>query len=598
MDRLKDGFIMDLKSRCSFSQIASKYLELTKRGNSYWARCPFHYEKTPSFAIDEYEGFYHCFGCGESGDIVQFVRKMENLSFMEAVEFLANAVGMEVEYDKNVDAKAIAEKNKEKKEVLKVLNDAKEFYKRQIYQKTAVKAQNYLRDRKINRASLENFEIGYSPNFKAIVRELNEQGYDNQIMVTAGIAAQKDDKVYDAIAERLVFPIYNNFSEVIGFSGRILDSNLDVPKYKNTRQTVVFDKSRAIFGLKQVLDAKREQRFNSLILAEGQIDVIMLHQFGFQNAVATQGTALTEQHAALLKKICDNILVCYDGDNAGQKATFRALDILSKAGLSVKVITIPSGQDPDEFLKKNGKEAFQKLIDDAEELMDYKLRSIAHSYNMNSNDQRTKFLKQAIDLIRELPSLAEADVYVRPIAKYANVSENVVRESLTSTMSTLKKEKKVSQEELKQFTENFADANQKADKIILASMIHKKGYVTYDQPLAFINTNYQRLYQLIIKERDANAEFKISELFDHFDFEQDKDIAELLNYPFSKNEEKDKQEYLNSLNLNRIRALEIEMKDLETLYKNATDLSKRTEFLMKIGEISKELTRLKTAFIN
>lgn len=597
MDRLKDGFIVDLKSRCSFSQIASKYLELTKRGNSYWARCPFHYEKTPSFAIDEYEGFYHCFGCGESGDIVQFVRKMENLSFMEAVEFLANSVGMEVEYSQNVDAKAIAEKNKEKKEALKVLNDAKEFYKKQIYKKTAIKAQNYLRDRKINRASLENFEIGYSPDFKAVVRELKELGYKEDALVNAGVASTKDDKIYDAIAERLVFPIYNNFSEVVGFSGRILDSRLDVPKYKNTRQTVVFDKSRAIFGLKQVLDAKREQRFNSLILAEGQIDVIMLHQFGFQNAVATQGTALTEQHAVLLKKICDNILVCYDGDSAGQKATFRALDILTNAGLNVKVITIPNGQDPDEFLKKSGKEAFQKLIDSAEELMDYKLRVIAQSFDMSSNDQRKNFLKQAIELIKGLSTLAEADVYVRPIAKFANVSENVVRESLTATMSTLKKEKKVA-DELKQFAQNFVDANQKADKIILASMVQKKGYVNYEQQLAFVNKNYQRLYQWLLKKHEANTEFRISELYDLFDMEVDTDIAQLLNYDFSKDEEKDKREYLSSLKLNRIRALEIEIEDLETLYKNATDLSKRTELLMKIGNSSKELTRLKTTFID
>ncbi len=598
MDRLKDGFVMDLKSRCSFSQIASKYLELTKKGRNYWARCPFHYEKTPSFTIDEYEGFYHCFGCGESGDLIQFIRKMENLSFMEAVEFLAKMVGVEVEYDKSVDAKAIAEKNREKKEVLKALNDAKEFYKKQIYAKTSVKAQNYLRDRRINRASLENFEIGYSPNFQAVVRSLNELGYDNQTLVNAGIASQKDEKVYDAVAERLIFPIYNNYCEVIGFSGRILDKGLDVPKYKNTRQTIVFDKSRAIFGLKQVIDAKREQRFNTLILAEGQIDVIMLHQFGFQNAVATQGTALTEQHAMLLKKICDNVLVCYDGDSAGQKATFRALDILQKAGLSIKVITIPNGQDPDEFLKKNGKEAFEKLIENAEELMDYKIRVTAQSFDMSSNDQRTKFLKQAIDLIRELPSLALADVYVRPIAKYANVSENVVRESLTAQMSTLKKEKKATDEELKQFSQNFVDANQKADKIILASMVHKKPFVTYDQTLAFVSTNYQRLYQWLLEKHDANTEFRISELYDHFDLENDKDIAELINFHFSSAEEKDKQEYRNSLNLNKIRALEVEIKDLETLYKNATDLSKRTELLTKIGNLSRELTRLKTTFIN
>ncbi len=595
--RLKDGFVAELKSRCSFTQIASKYLELTKKGRTYWARCPFHYEKTPSFSIDEFEGFYHCFGCGESGDIITFIKKVEGLSFMEAVEFLAKTVGMEVQYDSQADMATIAEKNRQKKQVLKALFDTKEFYKKQIYQKSAIKAQQYLKERRINRASLENFEIGYSPNFKLLVTELKALGYDDKVLLDAGVASEANGKLYDAIAERLVFPIYNAYGEVIGFSGRILDSELDLAKYKNTRQTIVFDKSRAIFGLKQVMDAKRNNHFNSLILAEGQIDVIMLHQYGFQNAVATQGTALTEQHAHIIKKVCDNVYVCYDGDSAGQKATYRALDILQNAGLNVKIITIPNGQDPDEFLKKNGQAGFQELIDKAEEVLDYKLRTLAQNSNMTSNQSRSQFLKNAIDLIKTLPTLAEADVYVNSIAKFANVANNVVRESLNNAMSSLNA-KKDSPKELTQLAQNFSDAYQKADKIILASIIHKKPYIIDNVNLSFVNTNYQRLYSLLQSKKEQGQEFKISDLYDVFDFEQDKDIAELVNYKFSDNEDKDKQEYLNSLNVNRIRYLEMEIKDTETLYKNATDLSKRTELLNRIGSLSKELATLKSSFIN
>ena len=471
--KLKDGFVAELKSRCSFTQIASKYLELTKKGRTYWARCPFHYEKTPSFSIDEFEGFYHCFGCGESGDLITFVKKMEGLDFMEAVEFLAKSVGMEMQFESQSDMATIAELNKQKKQAFKALYDAKEFYKQQIYEKTAIKAQQYLRERKINKSSLENFEIGYSPNFKMLVAHLKELGYNEETLMNAGIISESKGKFYDSIAERLVFPIYDTYGQVIGFSGRILDSELDVAKYKNTRQTIVFDKSRAIFGLKQVMDAKRVQHFNYLILAEGQIDVIMLHQYGFQCAVATQGTALTEQHARVLKKVCDKIFICYDGDSAGQKATYRALDILQSVGLKVKIINIPNGQDPDEFLKTKGKDEFQKLIDNAEEVMDYKLRTLAKSTNTASNESRSEFLKKAIDLIKTLPTLAEADVYVNTIAKYANVANNVVRESLNNAMSSLNKTKQT-QPELTQMPQNFSDAYQKADKMILASIIHKK----------------------------------------------------------------------------------------------------------------------------
>ena len=594
--KLKDGFVADLKSRCSFTQIASKYLELTKKGRTYWARCPFHYEKTPSFSIDEFEGFYHCFGCGESGDIITFIKKMEGLSFMEAVEFLAKSVGMEVQYDSEADMATIAKQNQQKKQVLKALYDAKEFYKAQIYEKTAIKAQQYLKDRKINKSSLENFEIGYSPNFQLILNKLKALGYDNDTLLQAGIISESKGKLFDAVAERLVFPIYNTYGEVIGFSGRILDNELDVAKYKNTRQTIVFDKSKAIFGLKQVMDAKRAQHFNTLILAEGQIDIIMLHQFGFQNAVATQGTALTEQHARILKKVCDNVLVCYDGDTAGHKATFRALDILQGVGLQVKIINLPAGQDPDEFLKTNGSEAFQKLIENAEEVMDYKLRTLAEQSKMTSNESRSQFLKKAIDLLKTLPTLAEADVYVNSIAKYANVANNVVRESLNSAMSTLKKVKEPKRE-LSQIAQNFSDAYQKADKIILASIIHKKPYILDNVNLSFVNTNYQRLYALLLSKKDKGQEFRISDLYDIFNLEEDKDIAELVNYKFSVSEELDKQEYLNSLDVNRMRGLEIEIKDLETLYKNAVDLSKKTELLTKIGNLSKELTNLKTSFV-
>ena len=595
--KLKDGFVAELKSRCSFTQIASKYLELTKKGRTYWARCPFHYEKTPSFSIDEFEGFYHCFGCGESGDLITFVKKMEGLDFMEAVEFLAKSVGMEMQFESQSDMATIAELNKQKKQAFKALYDAKEFYKQQIYEKTAIKAQQYLRDRKINKSSLENFEIGYSPNFKMLVAHLKELGYNEETLMNAGIISESKGKFYDSIAERLVFPIYDTYGQVIGFSGRILDSELDVAKYKNTRQTIVFDKSRAIFGLKQVMDAKRVQHFNYLILAEGQIDVIMLHQYGFQCAVATQGTALTEQHARVLKKVCDKIFICYDGDSAGQKATYRALDILQSVGLKVKIINIPNGQDPDEFLKTKGKDEFQKLIDNAEEVMDYKLRTLAKSTNTASNESRSEFLKKAIDLIKTLPTLAEADVYVNTIAKYANVANNVVRESLNNAMSSLNKTKQT-QPELTQMPQNFSDAYQKADKMILASIIHKKPYVNDNVNLSFVNTNYQRLYAIIESKKENGQEFKISDLYDVFNLEEDKDIAELVNYQFSNDEEKEKQEYLNSLNVNKMRYLEIEIKDTETLYKNATDLKKRTELLNKIGSLSKELAMLKSTFIN
>lgn len=595
--KLKDGFVAELKSRCSFTQIASKYVELTKKGRTFWARCPFHYEKTPSFSIDEYEGFYHCFGCGESGDLITFVKKMEGLSFIEAIEFLAKSVGMEMQYDSEADMATIAEKNRLKKQVLKALYDTKEFYKQQIYEKTAFKAQQYLKDRKINKASLESFEIGYSPNFKLLVSHLEKLGYDNQTLLEAGVISESNGKPYDSLAERLIFPIYNAYGEVIGFSGRILDSSLDVAKYKNTRQTIVFDKSKAIFGLKQVNDAKRQERFNSLILAEGQIDVISLHQFGFQNAVATQGTALTEQHAQILRKVSENIYVCYDGDSAGQKATFRALDILEKARLKVKIINIPNGQDPDEFLKTNGREAYQRLIDNAEEVLDYKLRTLAQNSDMNSNQSRSEFLKKSIDLLKELPTLAEADVYVNSIAKYANVANNVVRESLNNAMSSLTKKKQAPQD-LTQFAQHFTDAYQKADKIILASIIHKKDYINDDLNLSFVNTNYQRLLNLLVIKKENNQEFRLADVYDHFELDQDKDIQELVNYKFSQNEDQNKQEYFNALNVNRMRLLEIEIKDLETLYKNATDLSKRTELLVKIGNYSKELADLKSSFVN
>src|SRR5574344_246888 len=324
-NKLPSDWLSELKSKNDIVTTISSYIPVIRKGRQYWARCPFHHEKTPSFAINSDGQYYHCFGCGESGDVITFVEKMESISTGEAIRKLAEKVGLEMPMLE--DGEKIAQKKKEKEEVLKALNLAKEHYIKNLYEYSAKIAQEYVKKRKFKKSDLDKFQIGYS-NENNVINYLESKGISKETMLNAGIIAEANGRYYDHIYNRLAFPIINTYGDCVGFSGRILENNPEKAKYKNTSQTIVFDKSSLIYGIHLLKEAKKNGQLNEIILVEGQIDVITMHSYGFGTAVASLGTAFTEKHAEQLKRICENLVLLFDGDGAGQKATLRAIELL------------------------------------------------------------------------------------------------------------------------------------------------------------------------------------------------------------------------------------------------------------------------------
>lgn len=376
-------WLSELKSKNEIVQTISSYIPIVKKGSTYWARCPFHHEKTPSLAINENGQYYHCFGCGESGDVITFVEKMESITPGEAIKRLAEKAGMEMPVLE--DGEKLTRRKKEKDEVIKALNLAKKHYESNLYQPSAKQAQEYVRQRNFKKSDLEKFHIGYS-NGNEIIKYLESEGISKDIMLKAGIIGEMDGKVYDHISNRLAFPILNSFGDCIGFSGRILEKSDFKAKYKNTAQTIVYDKGSSVYGIHLLKDAKRSGLLKEIVLVEGQIDVIMMHSFGFATAVASLGTAFTEKHAVELKRFCDDLVLLFDGDGAGEKATLRAIELLKPFNFNLKVGRLPQGSDPDEFLKGNGADAMKKIIAGAKTPIEYQLDLLKEKNDLSKTE--------------------------------------------------------------------------------------------------------------------------------------------------------------------------------------------------------------------
>jgi len=575
----KDGFLTDLKSKCDIVSEIGKYVELKRKGNTFWGRCPFHFEKTPSFSVDNMKGFYHCFGCGASGDVIKFVEKMESTDFLGAVEILANHAGMEIRYSHG-DMQEIAKRAKEKKEILKALDDAKEFYIQQLYLSSSQVAQNYIKERKLTKYALDNFFIGYSPDFYSMPKALQLLGNSKEIMEKAGLINIIDGKMNDAYGKRLMFPIIDTMNNVIGFSGRILEKNDNLAKYKNTRQTLVFDKSKVVYGLRQAIVTKNEKQFDNLIIVEGQIDVITLHQNGFTNAVASQGTALTEQHILALKKVVDKIYLCYDGDSAGRKATLRALELLKNSNLEVKVVALPLGFDPDLFMKQKGSEEFKQALTLAEGSIDYQLRILAENVNMNLNFDKTKYITNCFKILQELPTTAEAEIYLTTIRDKTDVPLDILRESLGKISN-----KSVEIHEHLENKQNVKIENKyyKSEKIVLATLLVNSNKINeinfneidFDEPL------FKKVFDFL-KER--NGQVKTSELFDKFDIDENPNLIEIIDFPFSNDENVNERLFNESLITNEIKSLEKLDIQLNDSIKQLESITERKIIYLKINE--------------
>lgn len=412
-----ETFLTELVDRNDIVDVVSGYVRLgRKSGSNMFGLCPFHSEKTPSFSVSPDKQIYHCFGCGKGGGVINFIMEVENLSFPEAVEFLARRAGMQVPEEAN------DRESKKRSRMLALNRDAARFFHSQLSTPQGAAARDYMAKRRIGSTTATNFGLGFAPDtWDSLERAMREKGYSDFEMFDAGLVRKgKNGGFYDTFRNRLMFPVIDVRGNVIGFSGRILGDG--EPKYMNSPETLVFNKSRNLFAL----NLAKKSKSGYIILSEGNIDVVSLHQAGFDSAVASLGTSLTPEQARLISRYTNQVIIAYDNDGAGIKAAQRAIGILEKLDLKVKVLRMNGAKDPDEFIKLKGAEAFRNLLEGSENQIDYRLRSVTDKYDLSIDEQKVEFLKEASDLVARLPGSVERQVYAMRVAALAGVNAEVV----------------------------------------------------------------------------------------------------------------------------------------------------------------------------
>ena len=428
---IPEQFIDDLVARSDIADVVSSYVHLTRKGNNLWGLCPFHNEKTTSFSVSPDKQIYHCFGCGKGGGVISFVMEMENLPFVDAVKLLAKREGLEVPETGENEAY-----RKKRTRLLELSRDAARFYHEYLTGPGGQRVRDYIAQRQISPRTATRFGLGAAPDqWDALTKAMTAKGYTKLELMDAGLAvAGKNGGIYDKFRARLMLPVIDVRGEVVGFTSRILPGE-EGAKYLNTPETALFKKGRLIYALNFAKNTKRP----NLVLVEGNIDVITLHQAGFDNVVATMGTALTEEHARILARYTKELVLCYDNDTAGKQSTDRVLNILKNANLTVRVLQLPNAydtegkpvkQDPDDFIKKFGPAAFEKCLNGSAGQNDYRLDSLLSRHDLSSEEGRLAYLKEAVVTVAALQSPIEREIYGNKAAAAAGISNSAMAQEI------------------------------------------------------------------------------------------------------------------------------------------------------------------------
>lgn len=410
------AFLDELIARNPIEDVVGQYVTLKRSGSNLFGLCPFHGEKTPSFSVAPEKGIYYCFGCHKGGSVINFQMEIEGLSYPDAVRALAKRAGMEVPEDEQYQSRY-----RQQERLWALHKEAARFYHSQLYDPVGAAALEYAYGRGMPKAILTKFGIGYAPDsWSALVDFLRRKGYTDQELRDSGLVtvSRKNGNLFDRFRDRLMFPIIDVRGNVIGFGGRIMKQDDNAAKYLNSPETLIFNKRKNLFAL----NLAKKSKLGYLILVEGYMDAIALHQFGFDCAVASLGTALTEDGANLLSRYTSQVVLIYDGDTAGQNATQRAIPILEKAGLQVKVLQMRGAKDPDEFLKKYGADRFKLLLEESANRVEYQLAAILKKYDLQDDDQKVKYLQESAGLISTLGSSVQREVYAGRVAEIAKIS--------------------------------------------------------------------------------------------------------------------------------------------------------------------------------
>lgn len=418
MIRYSDELIEEVRQSNDIVDIISQYVHLTRKGRNYFGLCPFHNEKSPSFSVSPDRQIFHCFGCGVGGNVYTFLMKIEGITFKEALEQLAERANIQLP---TLENNADTAKEELKAKVYKVNEFTAEFYHQNLYKPTAKIAQEYVKKRKMNKETLEAYRIGYSGKFDELYKALKAQGFGEKEILESGLVNKNDNGTYiDRYRNRLMFPICDVRGKVIAFGGRVLDDSK--PKYINSPENVVYSKGRHLFGL----NVAKKYSEKKIIIVEGYMDVISLHQRGITNVVGALGTALTEQQGWLLRKSTEQVVLGFDADGAGQTAVARSMEILQKMGCDMRVLQIEGAKDPDEFIVKFGEGRFKLAVDNAISLVEFKVKNLKKELNLENTGDKIKFLNEIAKILSKVENTMEREIYIEKIAKGYNISKEAI----------------------------------------------------------------------------------------------------------------------------------------------------------------------------
>lgn len=528
-----EDVVEEIRTRNDIVDVISSYVPLKKKGSNYFGLCPFHNEKSPSFSVTREKQMYHCFGCGASGNVFTFVMEYENYTFPEALQHLAQRAGMEL---KTRELSPEEKRQADYKSLLRQMNkDAANYFYYLLSQKQGQAARNYLEQRQLSNETIKKFGLGYSDKYSDdLYRYLKSKGYKDEDLKNSGLVTIDEKGATDKFWNRVMYPIMDVNNKVIGFGGRVLGDGK--PKYLNSMETKLFDKSRNLYGLNYARTTRRSE----MIICEGYMDVIALHQAGFTNAVASLGTALTSNQASLLKRYTENVVLAYDSDEAGVKAALRAIPLLKDVGLSVRVLSMVPYKDPDELIKALGAEEFEKRIREAKSSIMFEIDKISAEYNQNDPEDKTKFQKRVAKRLAYIKNGLERNNYIEAVANQYFMSQKELTALVNEYGLTIidgQEQTQQNQTEYKNRKEQKEENKDQSQKLLLTWLVNEpklfenlSGVIT---PRDFIQPIFYDVASRLFLQYEEEKKVTPAKIINQYtDLEEQKQVAALFNTNF------------------------------------------------------------------
>ena len=576
---LPDEFIYQLKLANPIDTTMGRYVHLIRSGSNYKCLCPFHSEKTPSCTVYTGTQSFYCFGCGAGGDVITFTKQIENLDTYEAIKLLAERGGLEMpENDLNKDGAKL------KLRILEMNREAANFFYRNLLQGQDKRGLQYAVQRGLTPKAIKKYAIGYAPAaWDGLMKHLEGLGFTREEMLSAGLIRQNARGCFDFFRERVMFPIIDLRGDVIGFGGRVLGDG--TPKYLNSPDSVVFNKSRNLFAL----NLAKNTKLGRIILTEGYMDTISLYQAGFKNVVASMGTSLTTEQARLIRRYTDKVYISYDGDFAGQSADLRGLEILKAENLTVRVVPLPDGQDPDDVAKE-GAAAYQKCLDAAVPLIDYKLLAAGRKYDLKKSDEKRAFVAEALKIVREAETASERE----ELLKQLRDKTGITLQSLERDLSDLPAAQAQSETAATKEAEEGGDKFQRAERFILAAKLFSAPYAKdFDlNRISFTDETRNTIAKYVLTCEENGEKIRPSDLFDVLEADSPEFCAILdLNYEDELESRVSEKFFADSVATLEKEAVQAKIKALSEKFSAATELKERQQIAAEIGALTRRLKK-------